>query len=54
MTEEQADMLREKAYDEVMDLHSLEFLHFRLDHKNLLLEQIVMLWKKQKSNGRKK
>ena len=53
MTEEQADKLREAAYDEVMELHSLEFLHYRLDHKDLLLEQVVMLWKNQK-NGKLK
>ena len=46
MTEEEIEIIREKAYEEVMEIQSLDFLHFRISHYQKPLEEVIKMWKR--------
>ena len=46
MTEEEIEIRREKAYDEVIEIQSLDFMHFRISNYQKPLEEVVKMWKR--------
>ena len=46
MTEEQIEIRREKAYDEVIEIQSLDFMHFRISNYQKPLEEVIKMWKR--------